>query len=90
MRERKSTDYGYKSDREHVEDYLDDIGKGNVIASIWMIEDVQGRAEESGYFLTDDECRDVLSYLNNKHDACIGINWDVIDYWVEVVVNDRG
>lgn len=33
--------------------------------------------------LTNDEAREVLHYLDHKHDAQIGINWDVIGCAIE-------
>lgn len=33
--------------------------------------------------LTNDEAREVLHYLDHKHDAQIGVNWDVIGYAIE-------
>ena len=86
MKEQTGANYDYN--RRHIEEYLDQIGKGNVIASIWMLDDVAGRAEEMDIEITDDQCRDVLSCLDRKHDACIGINWDVIDYWIDEVLDN--
>ena len=51
------------------------------IAIIWNIDDVKGRAPD----LTDDECRQVLELVERKHDANIGVNWDVLDYWIAEV-----
>lgn len=41
----------------------------------WHIDDIKSRDAT----LTDEECREILSTLERKHDAGIGINWDVID-----------
>lgn len=89
MKERTEDDYWYKQARDRVERYLDDIAKGNVIADIWCIEDVEGRAEEQEIELTEDECRDVLSYMQQKSDANFGMNWDVMDCWIDRVVSER-
>ena len=35
--------------------------------------------------ITKDEARDVLGMVSQKHDCNIGINWDVIDYWIDRV-----
>ena len=43
--------------------------------SLWQVEDVRGQRPD----LTDDQCRDVLRVIDRRHDANIGINWDVID-----------
>lgn len=45
----------------------------------WSVQDVLDRAEELGVELTKTEARDILSTIIYRHDANIGINWDVID-----------
>ena len=40
----------------------------------WHISDVQGDHD----WLTDDQAREVLKWMNKYHDANIGINWDFI------------
>jgi hypothetical protein len=44
------------------------------IAAIWSIEDVKMVAPN----LTDDQCWEVLLQAERRHDATIGINWDVL------------
>ena len=44
----------------------------------WHFTDVQERDDT----LTNDEARQVLQLMKNNHDATIGINWDVIDEWI--------
>jgi len=39
--------------------------------------------------LTDDECRDILYRLLHKHDATIGVSWDVIDAHIEHYLSSR-
>lgn len=48
--------------------------QGCIIASIWSIEDVKQERPD----LTDEQCMEVLEQCEHKHDAEIGINWDVI------------
>lgn len=59
------------------------------VAEWWHIDDVQAQAENMGEVLTEQECRDVLTLVMRKHDCNIGINWDVIDYWIEETLKDR-
>lgn len=47
----------------------------DLIISGWSIEDVHGRRPD----LSEMECREVLRTVERRHDANIGINWDVID-----------
>ena len=49
------------------------------IAIIWDIYDVQSLRPD----LDDNEAMQVLSAVDDKHDANIGINWDVIQFWAD-------
>lgn len=73
---------------DHIKSYEKQFIAGDSIALIWNIEDVVCVAEDNDYELTDDQARDVLSLLVSKHDATIGINWDVIECWIEMYLND--
>jgi hypothetical protein len=59
------------------------------IAEWWHIDDVAMQAESMGETLTEDECRDVLAMIMHKHDCNIGINWEVIGYWINQVISER-
>lgn len=59
------------------------------MAEWWHIDDVIEQAETHGEQLTEQEARDVLAMVNRKHDCNIGINWDVIDYWIDEIVSER-
>jgi hypothetical protein len=59
------------------------------MASWWHIDDVAHQAEDQGETLTEDECREVLAMVMHKHDCNIGINWDVIDFWIDYVTAQR-
>ena len=56
---------------------------------IWSTEDVLHQAEEMGVELTEDEANDILLYMEEKHDANIGISWDVIDVYIQDVLDNR-
>lgn len=45
------------------------------IAIVWNIEDVQEVRPD----LTAEQCWQVLTDVRRNHDACVGINWDVLD-----------
>lgn len=51
----------------------------------WHIEDVQSVAED----LSDDEARKVLRYMARKPDASMGINWETIELWADIVKKER-
>ena len=55
------------------------------IAITWTIEDVKEIASD----LTDNECRMVLYLAKEKHDATIGINWDVLEVWAQEVRDQK-
>ena len=48
----------------------------NEIAIVWSADDVRQECN----WLTDDQACDVLNALEHRHDACIGINWEVIHH----------
>ena len=68
--------------REHLQD------DGSVILSPWSIEDVmyQNNGEHE---LTEDEAKEILANVEKRHDAEVGINWDVIDQHIYDFVTER-
>jgi hypothetical protein len=53
----------------------------------WHFSDVQeGNGNED---LTEDEAREVLCMMAKYSDCNVGINWDSIDVWAEMVREDR-
>ena len=42
----------------------------------WHVDDILCRRPD----LNIDQCREVLQLISRRHDANIGINWDVIDF----------
>ena len=46
---------------------------------IWSIADVLDRDSS----LTKEQAENILDKMHMKHDASIGINWDVIDSFIE-------
>lgn len=57
----------------------------NSITISWHIEDVQSLDDS----LTDVEAFEVLCRAKHNHDATVGINWDVLEFWVDEVVSER-
>jgi hypothetical protein len=45
----------------------------------WCIEDVQSIRPD----LTDEQATEVLLRIERKHDANIGVNWDVLQAWAD-------
>jgi hypothetical protein len=55
------------------------LSEGRVIRIEWGIEDVQSL----DCTLTDEEAREVLSAVKQRHDCNIGITWDFIQFYVD-------
>ena len=56
------------------------IGPGSEqISIIWEVTDVLTQ----NALLTREEAMDVLEYIDNSHDANIGVTWEVIQYAIE-------
>ena len=49
----------------------------------WHVSDVIDRAEQIGVELTETEARDILFTAIQRHDATVGLNWDVLDVHIE-------
>ena len=45
----------------------------------WHFTDIQ----EVDDTLTNDEARQILQLITEKHDANIGVNWETIGAWIE-------
>ena len=66
------------------------------IASWWHISDihtqaniVEGSDSDESEEITDEEAREVLRLMNKYHDSEVGINWDVIENWIDHVKAQR-
>jgi len=55
------------------------------IAIIWSVEDIKTQCP----WLSDDDAYEVLCRLDQKHDATIGINWDVIDVTADIMFGEK-
>lgn len=62
----------------------------DIVNVFWQRADIIQHAEQHNQILTPEEVDEVLLLMENKHDACVGINWDVIDVWIEFVIAERG
>jgi hypothetical protein len=63
------------------------------MASWWHIEDIHDKAngwdQDESKAISDDEAREVLRLINKYHDSEVGINWDVIDNWIDHIKAQR-
>jgi hypothetical protein len=53
------------------------------IAIKWSTEDVLWQADNLDIELTEQQADDILESLAEGHDSTIGINWDVISFYIE-------
>lgn len=53
----------------------------------WNIDDVKYQYEGDGAYseITDDQAREVLRLAERDHDSEVGINWEVLDFWIDHV-----
>ncbi|RZM26243.1 MAG: hypothetical protein EOO88_17720 [Pedobacter sp.] len=56
------------------------------ISIAWSLQDVELRAKEAGYLLNDGDTLKILEMLKDRHDANVGVNWDVIDDYMSYIV----
>ena len=66
-------------------DVIDPDDEDSEISIVWSVDDVK----EQCSWLTDEQAKDVLHNLKHKHDANIGINWDVIDVTANILWGER-
>ena len=52
------------------------------IAVLWNVYDVKTQASIRNIKLTKEECRQVLDACLHRHDANIGISWDILDHHI--------
>jgi hypothetical protein len=49
------------------------------ISIVWCVEDVQAVDDT----ISNEGARIILQAMKDGHDATIGINWDVIEYYID-------
>ena len=54
-----------------------------VIRSDWDEDDIRSQTNED---LTDEQIEKIMQLIVRSHDACIGINWNVIDCAIDEVL----
>ena len=80
-----------------VKEYGNGYNSNNSIAIIWSIEDVKDQLEilnedmpeKVDLELTDDDCMEVLSFVESKHDATFGIGWENLYQGIQYCFEDE-
>ncbi len=57
------------------------------ISIVWSTEDILYQAEEDKVKLTEVQADEILDILKAKHDATIGISWEVITTITDLYIN---
>lgn len=65
---------------QNIRAYLDHTNAE--ISVIWSVEDVIAQANQRHIPMTYDKAYDILKEIKRNHDANVGINWDVIDCYL--------
>ena len=63
--------------------FLKDEDGNFVVRSDWHVEDVQECATDNGVELTADEAHEVMRMMADGFDANLGINWEVIESYID-------
>ena len=82
---------------ENVCNYGNGYNSNNSIAIIWSIEDVKDQLkilnedmpEKVDLELTDDDCMEVLGFVESNHDACFGISWENLYQGIQYCFEDE-
>jgi len=61
----------------------------HIATSLWMAEDVLYTAEDIEIELSEEEANEILDEMCHRHDADIGINWEVIRCYIYMLDEDR-
>jgi hypothetical protein len=68
-----------KKAKERLAAYPDDMA---CAMALWLPQDVKDYAKERGKIMTDERADEIIQSIDHRHDAGIGITWDVIDGYV--------
>jgi hypothetical protein len=59
-----------------------------IAVSIWSADDVKNTSEnDTNIILTDEQATAIIKEVDHYHDACVGINWDVIQCHIDMFLN---
>ena len=74
----------------NTEDLIKELCSRGYLRVFWMENDIKHIAEnnfENPIHLTDDQLNDVVTFIENKWDANIGVSWDTIEHSIVNVLN---
>tara|TARA_B100000035_G_scaffold84545_1_gene71017 strand:+ start:423 stop:620 length:198 start_codon:yes stop_codon:yes gene_type:complete len=59
------------------------------ISIIWHVDDVLAQASQRDIKISREKAIDLLHRMDAKHDANIGINWEVIDCYLDMYLKEE-
>jgi hypothetical protein len=59
----------------------------HIAVAIWCEDDVIQQADGRNVSLTRAEAQEILDTIERKQDCSIGISWDVLDVYIDELVN---
>jgi len=65
-----------------------DDNDGKTIDWTWSWEDILERAKERKINLSEQQCIEILAQVDHYKDAEIGINWDVLDSYTDMYLDE--
>ena len=65
------------------------IKRGEIIDIFWCKDDIRLTSTAKEANLTEQEVDDIAGNIARKHDAEYGINWDLIDFWINETISNR-
>jgi ABC-type Zn uptake system ZnuABC Zn-binding protein ZnuA len=71
------------STRKDIQEVITTLTNPDMILIEWGVEDVYEKGKEKDLQISEEDARELLSDMAHKHDASIGINWDVIDAYLD-------
>jgi hypothetical protein len=68
---------------------IEELQNRGYLRVLWHKDDILKVAEENEVTLTDDEVYDIITDLEQNHDANYGLSWDTINDVLTNVINNR-
>jgi len=75
----------------NTEELIKELSNRGYLRVFWMEDDIKHVAKnnfEDPIHLTDDQLNDVVTFIENKWDANIGVSWDTIESSIAYVLNN--
>jgi len=61
----------------------------SVCMHLWTRPDIEEKAKERGYNLTEDDCDRILVDMENHIDSGMGVSWVTVEYFVDKYISEN-